>query len=333
MHVLIIGGTRFVGYQLAWRLVEEGHRVTTLNRGTRPGRFAGRVEELIADRTTADFARVLVGRRFDAAVDFAAYKGAETRSVVESLGGGRVDHYILISTGQVYLVRNACPRPARETDDEGPLMPRPVDSVDLNEWIYGIEKRDAENVLVEAWSTQSFPSTRLRLPMVNGELDHFRRVESYLWRIGDGGPVILPDGGGHQTRHVYSGSVVAAIVAMLGNPATFGQVYNLAQDETPTLAELVTMLAELLGFSPRLAPISSSLLELVGLDHLAISPFSGRWMSFLDPSKAKTELGFQHEPLRDYLRKVVTAYQEARPIHPPANYACRAAEIALGDEI
>ena len=79
--------------------------------------------------------------------------------------------------------------------------------------------------------------------MVSGERDHFRRIERYLWRMLDGGPLLLPGGGEHLTRHVYSGSVVRAILALLGHAATFGQAYNLAQDETPTLRELLTALA------------------------------------------------------------------------------------------
>ena len=39
MHVLIIGGTRFVGYGLVWRLLARGDRVTVLNRGTMPDPF------------------------------------------------------------------------------------------------------------------------------------------------------------------------------------------------------------------------------------------------------------------------------------------------------
>jgi hypothetical protein len=44
---------------------------------------------------------------------------------------------------------------------------------------------------------------------------------------------------------VYSGDVVTMIGALLYNEATFGQVYNVSRDETPTLAALITLLAEL----------------------------------------------------------------------------------------
>ena len=38
-------------------------------------------------------------------------------------------------------------------------------------------------------------------------------------------------------------------------------------------------------------------------------------MSFLDPARAKAELGFRHEPLGSYLDKIVTSFLA----HPPAD--------------
>jgi nucleoside-diphosphate-sugar epimerase len=326
MHVLVVGGNRFVGYQLVWRLLASGHRVTVFNRGSRDDGFGDRVERLIGDRTTQDFGRLLAGRRFDAAVDFAAFTGADARSVVSVLGEGQVGHYVFISTGQVYLVRKKCPWPAREVDYEGPLMAAPAPRADRENWIYGVQKRDAEDVLAAA---TGFPATRLRVPMVNGERDYFRRVEGYLWRMLDGGPVLVPDGGTAPMRHVYGGDVVRAIVGLLGNPATFGQAFNLSQDEAPTLVELLTLLAELLGAPPRLVPIRAPALLAAGLDPVAVSPFSDPWMSQLDASRAKTELGFRPEPLRGYLDKIVTCFLDHPPAVPPEGYARRDAERRL----
>jgi nucleoside-diphosphate-sugar epimerase len=329
----VVGGTRFVGYQLTWRLLAAGCQVTLFNRGQRGDPFLARVERLRGDRTTGDFARLLAGREFDAAVDFTAYRAEHTRQAVDVLGGGRVGHYVMISTGQVYLVRDSCPRPAQESDYDGPTIPAPPDSEEWKEWDYGMGKRGAEDVLAEAWAGSRFPATRLRIPMVNGERDHFRRLEGYLWRLLDGGPLLLPDGGEKPTRHVYGGAVAREILRLLGNPATFGRAYNLAQDETPTLAELVGTTAEVLGAPARIVAISSGRLREAGLDPLDVSPFSGRWMSFLDPSRAKEELGFRHEPLRHYLDKIVTAFLTHPPLEPPASYRGRAEELALASMI
>jgi nucleoside-diphosphate-sugar epimerase len=261
-------------------------------------------------------------------VDFAAYDGPDGRRAAEVLGG-RVSHYVVISTGQVYLVREGCPRPARESDYGGPLMPEPTTAFDKGQWEYGVKKRALEAALAEAWATSRFPVTRLRIPMVSGERDHFRRLERYLWRMLDGGPVLLPDGGDRMTRHVYSGSVVKAILALLGRSETFGQAYNLAQDETPTLRELLTLVAERLSAPARLVDVPAERVRAAGLDPLLLSPFSGQWMSFLDPARAKTELGFHHEPLGSYLDKIVTSFLAHPPVEPPPGYDSRSRELEL----
>jgi nucleoside-diphosphate-sugar epimerase len=332
VKVLVVGGTRFLGHELAWRLLFAGHSVTLFNRGREPDSFGGRVERVRGDRTTSDFDHLLHGRTFDAAVDFAAYTADDARRVVSTFAGA-VGHYVVISSGQVYLVRKDAPRPAKEEDYDGPLLPRPDDPADRREWDYGAGKRAIEDVLAEAWDKGRFPATRLRLPMVNGERDHNRRLEGYLWRILDGGPVLVPDGGERPLRHVYAGSAVKATLGLLGDERTFGRAYNLAQDETPTLVELLTEVAALLGAPARLQPAPASTLVDAGLEPARISPFSGRWMSFLDPSRAKAELGFRHEPLGSYLGKIVAAFLARPPRDTPPGYAERANERALASRL
>lgn len=328
MKALVIGGNRFMGHELALRLVAAGHGVTLFNRGTLPDGLADRVERLHGDRTGPDFERLLAGRRFDAAIDFAAFDADDGRRVAAVLGGN-VGHYLAISTGQVYLVREGCPRPARETDYAGPLMEAPADSFDRGQWDYGVKKRGLEDELARAFEERGFPATRLRIPMVSGERDHFRRIERYLWRLMDGGPLLLPGGGDHRTRHVYSGSVVQAILGLLGKPASFGRAYNLAQDETPTLRELLTALAAALGAEPRFVDVSHEAVRAAGLDPVVMSPFSGRWMSFIDPALANAEIGFRHEALRSYLGKIVTCFLAHPAPEPPPGYEHRARERQL----
>ena len=328
MKTLLIGGNRFLGHELALRLVAAGHAVTLFNRGTLADALGQRVERLRGDRTSGDFERLLAGRRFDAVVDFAAFDGSDGRRAAEVLQG-RVGHYIVISTGQVYLVREGCPRPARESDYDGPLTPKPRDAFDRGQWDYGVKKRALEDELALAWQSRRFPVTRLRIPMVNGERDHFRRVERYLWRLLDGGPILLPGGGARATRHVYSGAVVKAILGLLGREASFGRAYNLAQDETPTLRELLGTLAALVGAAPHFVDVSPDAVRATGLDPLVLSPFSGEWMSFIDPSLARAELGFRHEPLAAYLDKIVTSFLAHPPADPPPGYDRREAERRL----
>jgi hypothetical protein len=66
-----------------------------------------------------------------------------------------------------------------------------------------------------------------------------------------------------------------------------------------------------------------------GLDPVAASPFSTRWKSFLDPARAKRELGFTHPPLRDYLGRTLAWMLAEWREDPPAGYVQRAGEIAF----
>jgi nucleoside-diphosphate-sugar epimerase len=332
-RILIIGGNRFVGYQLVWRLVAAGEQVTTLNRGNISDPFTNRIERLHADRTSPAFANALRGRNFDAVVDFAAFNAADTQGVVEVLKD-RVGHYVFISSGAVYMVREGaqipCSDPLPETAYAGDVSIAPTTPEDLPSWRYGTGKRAAEDVMAAAWKEHRFPATCLRLPTVNGVGDPERRIESYLWRILDGGPVLLPGGGNNKTRHVYSGDVVKAIVNLLGRQSTFGDAFNLSQDEQPTLRELVWMLTEIVGAPNRSQSVARSTLERAGLSSRTVSPFSGRWASCLDPTRAKEELGFRHEPLMQYLDKIVAAFLSHPPVVPPDDYVGRTNEVELG---
>ncbi|BDG01683.1 NAD-dependent epimerase/dehydratase family protein [Anaeromyxobacter oryzae] len=327
MHALVIGGNRFVGRLLGWRLLAGGHEVTLLNRGRLPDPFGARVERLVGDRTTGDLERLLRKRRFDAVVDLAAYTGADGRAIADLLRD-RAGHLVMVSTGQVYLVREGCPRPAREEDYDGPVMGRPADPVDLEDWEYGIGKRACEDALAAA-ALDGFPATRVRIPMVNGELDYFRRMEGYLWRLLDGGPVLVPDGGAHQLRHVYGGEVARFLCEILGREETFGRAYNFAQQETPTLLELLERLRALLGSRAELRPIAAARLAEARLPVLDVSPFSGRWMSFLDPGRAERELGLVHAPLERGLASIVASFLAHPPADRPPGYARRDAELRL----
>ncbi len=303
--------------------------MTLFNRGTLADPFGDRVERLRGDRTTDAFDRALSGRSFDAAVDFAAFVAVDVERAVRVLQG-RVGHYVFISTGQVYLVREPRPSPAGEADYDGPLMPEPPPGhADHGDWAYGVGKRAGEDVLVAAFARAGFPSTRLRVPIINGERDHTRRLEGYLWRLLDGGPLLVPDGGTHRLRHVYARDVARTIASLLGERRTLGQAYNLCQEETPTLAEVLEMLAGLVGAPLRLRPASRAAIEAAGLDPLRVSPFSGRWMSFLDPGRARTELGFVPTPLPAYLGSIVASFLAHPPPAPPDAYAARPRELAL----
>lgn len=329
MNILLIGGTRNVGHHLAVGLTDRGHRVTTLNRGQTPDDLGARVERLHGDRTDpAELRGAIAGRSFDAAIDTIAMRASDTRDAVEVLSG-RVGHYIHFSTGQVYLVRAGCPVPARESDYDGPLVPSPPEtSWEFPEWRYGIEKRQCEVVLEGAWADARFPATRLRLPMIHGERDHYGRIHGTVLRLMDGGPLLVPEEPGPPLKHVYQADVVEAVVRIVETGAGKGRAFNVAQDEAWTFAQFLNRLAELLAVEPQVVRRPRDELVRAGL-FPACSPLSSPWMSVLDNSRAKEELGFTFRGFNRYLPELVDRYRAADLAPPDGYISQRARERAL----
>src|SRR5450755_4633779 len=233
MRSLIIGGTRNLGPSIVQALLQEGHEVAVFNRGQTRDDLPEEVKRLRGDRTDPkQLKRVLSGREFDLVVDTTLYTGAEAEAAVEVFAN-RAGRYIFLSTGQVYLVRIGVERPFKEEDYPGPLMAEPPKSnvSEYQNWLYGFDKRAAEDVFARAWTERKFPFTSLRLPMVNSERDHYDRIYGYFLRIQDGGPVLIPEGEGLPLRHVYGEDVAQAIVRLAASDLGNGCAYNIAQDE------------------------------------------------------------------------------------------------------
>lgn len=328
MKILIIGGTRNIGYLLAQHFYEVGHHVTVLNRGVSQDDLPADIARLRCDRTDrSQLKRALNSREFDMVVDMVLFRESEAEPITDLLRN-RVGHYVFISTGQVYLIRKGITRPFKEEDYEGELEPRPEpNTYDYEEWLYGYEKRTAEDALAQAYRRDGFPYTALRLPMVNGERDTFKRLYGYILRIKDGGPILIPDEPNYPVRNVYSGDVVHAISQILSTGNGKGRAYNISQDETIPLVELLNMLGEFLGREPRIQLAKRSLLRANGLLP-DCSPFSDKWMSELDNSRSKAELGMTYTPLEEYLSRIVQHYAE-HPPEKPSSYRRRRSEKNL----
>jgi nucleoside-diphosphate-sugar epimerase len=329
MRVLIIGGTRNLGPAIVQALLQDGHKVTVFNRGLTPDDLSAEVTRIRGDRTAPGaLASALSNRSFDLVVDTVLYAGPEALATIACFSG-QVGRYIFLSTGQVYLVRTGLERPFREEDYPGPVMPRPseVEASDVRNWLYGVEKRDAEDAMADAWRESRFPFTSLRLPMVNSERDSYNRIYGYWLRLQDGGPILVPEDQRLMLRHVYGGDVVQAVMRLASDDRGEGQAYNIGQDEVLSLEEFLRMLADYAQRPLKLVSIPRADLDRANLLPYC-SPFSDPWMSALDNSRSKRELGMAYTSLEKYLKELVAFFQFS-PRRTISGYACRPAELAM----
>lgn len=321
-----------MGYEFVLRLLEEGHQVTVLNRGVTPHDLPDAVHVLRADRTNPQqMQRTLLAKSFDAVVDFVMHQKAEAEMIVRLLQD-QTDHYVFISTGQVYLVREGIERPYIEEEYAGRVQPPPKPNTFAHtEWLYGIHKRECEDTFREAYEDHGFPYTTLRLPMVNSKRDPFKRLYHYYLRLKDGGALLIPETPNYPLRHVYAGDVVTALMTVLHTPESIGRAYNISQDETLSIDEFLQLLAGIIGTEADIVRAKRSLLEADGFLP-DCSPFSERWMSELDNERSKEELAMRYTPLEEYLSELVAYYREHKP-SKPVGYNRRNAERKLAEEL
>ena len=331
MEILIIGGTRNIGHLLTLELLRQGYQVTVFNRGKTLNELPVAIRRLHGDRSDPkSIAEALAGKSFDAVVDMALYNATDAKTISKLLEE-RVGQYLFISTGQVYLVRKDSPRPFRENVYENPTLEAPPRGTrDFEEWLYGVEKSQAEDVLMDAYKRRGFPLTTLRLPMVNSERDHFHRVYNYLLGLQDGGPILLPTGDHLRLRHIYGEDVVQAIIKVIEGGLGKGKAYNISQEETLPIEGFLRLLAGIAGCELKLAYLTRKVLK----EHSLFpdcSPFSDPWMSELDNERSKLELGMHYTAVSVYLQKMVSYYQShSLPI--PVEYQRRKEELRLANQ-
>jgi 2'-hydroxyisoflavone reductase len=191
MHLLVLGGTRFVGWSVVTAAVGRGWDVTTFNRGVSGADAAG-VRALRGDRTRmADLARLVDAGPWDAVVDTSGYVPRETLTVCESLEP-LVDRYVFMSTVSVYRGWPVEPLSVGSEvlfcpADAGPEYGEDVEDGPTR---YGYQKSGCELAVTQTFGAGR--STILRPGVVLGPREYVGRLPWWLRRVALGGRVLAP---------------------------------------------------------------------------------------------------------------------------------------------
>ncbi len=243
MRVLVLGGTEFISLHLVRALLRDGHEVAALNRGRRPARLPAGVRTLVGDRTDhRALARVLAGEHLDGLVDvtYAPTTGADVDATLDALEG-RVGHVIFVSTGRVY--DHARPIPFDET------TPRTL------YWgEYARNKIEGEDTLLRRYRERGLPVTIVRPTHVLGPLNTRNNETFFFDRLVRGRPVLVPGHGGWLRQFGHVEDLADAMAVMLGNPAAYGQGYNVTGEESVTQGGFVEVIADVIKRPLTLVP-------------------------------------------------------------------------------
>lgn len=329
MDILIIGGTRFFGYQTTLALHDDGHDVAIFTRGRRRPELPDGIEHLIGDRENdEDLERAAAHRSWDVVWDNMSRTAEHARPAVR-IFRDRCDLFIHTSTLAVYSVCEGIYSPYREEDFARgrPLEERrgryPYD--------YGLGRRDGEEVLQEAHAEFGFPYVAVRLPMIFGPRDYSLRAWAYWRRLVEGGPLILPDSGAEMHRMIYSHDCAQAIRRLIEHRRSVrGRAYNFGGREIVSLRRFVELSAEILARDEvEIVDIPSRALEDAGLDPEDVSPF-GTWANHIQSiERARSELGFEPTPLEEWLPPTLEWHLEERRDAEPPGWEARSEELEL----
>ena len=287
MRVVVIGGTGHIGTYLVPGLVEAGHEVAVVSRGSRrPYREDPRwkdVEMVVCDREAAEadgrFGATVAALRPEGVVDLTCFTPTQAKQLVDALDGQHV-----VQTGSVWSYG---PSEVVPTGEDAPKRPYGE---------YGVGKLAVEEYLME--------QTRVRASVVHpghisgpgwmpigpaGNLD-----PAVLDRLRADGSCLLPDRGLETVQHVHAEDVADLHRACLEHPeSAVGESFNSVCTQALTLRGFAELVARHFGHEPRLefAPWAE-LAEKAGpeaagatLEHIGRSPH-------FSMDKARDLLGF-----------------------------------------
>lgn len=187
MDLLVLGGTAWLGREIAKEAIARGHAVTSLARGT-AGASADGARLVIADRDRPDAYDRVVGQRWDAVVDVARQPGHVRRAVraLEPVAA----RYLFVSSGNVY----ASQREVGQDEDAALLAPLQADAMDSMEQ-YGEAKVACEQAVLGGFGTENGLVSRAGL--IGGPGDWSGRSGYWPWRLAHpshpSGTVLVPD--------------------------------------------------------------------------------------------------------------------------------------------
>ncbi len=191
--------------------------------------------------------------------------------------------------------------------------------------VYGNEKRGRGVLCVRPGNAGL--SLYLAAPaMVNIERAIIFTALSLHLRLKDGGPILVPSTPNYPLRHVYADDVVSAVIRLIETGQSKGAAYNISQDETVPLDEFLALVGDILGVPANVVRVRRDVLEANGFLP-DCSPFSDRWMSELDNTRGKAELGITYTRCAPISKR--SSLITTKPAANSASYRRRRAEGLL----
>jgi UDP-glucose 4-epimerase len=305
MRTIVLGGTGFVGAAVVEDLHAHGHDVLVVHRGQREPSTFPNVEHLRVDRRNLlEHRKEVEAFRPDAVVDCFGMSRGDTEPVVAALP--RNLRLVVLSSQDVYRAyasfQAGIETDAVPIDESAPVRSERFPYRGKYPGFDDYEKLDVEELY------RSRGGIALRLPMVYGERDQYRREEFILSRVRAGRSHIPFGPGTLLWSRGYVRDVASGVRLALSSSAP-GEVFNLCEANTWSLR----------SWAAKILDAAGSRAELVDVPEPALPPDlmltkSPRQQLLFDARKARDVLGWRASDPNEALRRSVRWHLE----NPPA---------------
>lgn len=331
MHILLIGGTGFLGPFVVQQLVDLGHTVTIYHTGEHETDLPPSVRHVHhpgAKHPTSHIPAELKDPAPDVVIMLHP-NGQEDAELVMREFHGIAKRVVAICSIDVYRAYSRAngidpgpPDPTPLTEDS-PLRDNlyPYRSSELRASDNPLKAMDTyDKILVERaiFSDPDLPGTSLRLPMIYGPGDRQHRFYEFIKPMDDARPAIPLDEGLANWRapRGYVENVAWAITLAATDDRAANRVYNVAELESHSIANLIARLAAATGWQGKVVIVPKGKIDM---------PFftDQQWDTSSD--RIRQELGYTEiVPLDEALERAI-AWERANPPdptrQPPPDYA------------
>ena len=256
MRLVIIGGTGHIGTFLVPRLVDAGHEVIVLSRGTRepylPHPAWNAVEQIEIDREAEDragtFGPRIAAIDADAVVDLICFTPESAQQLVDAL---KPRQTLLLHCGTMWV--HGTP------EDQGAGRQAVTENMPRHPFgDYGIKKAAIEKLLLEAARRGDARATVLHPGHLVGPGWNPVNPAGHLnpdvfTRIAHGDVLVLPNEGTETVHHVHADDVAQAFELALAQPAkAVGESFHVVSPAPMRLRDYAEAMYEHFGQRPRL---------------------------------------------------------------------------------
>lgn len=301
MKLLVIGGSYFYGRVFVMQAAGE-HEITVVNRGTYSMAGLG-VKEIKGDRRDENLWKT-VREDYDVIIDFCAYEKGDIAKVLENMAG-KAGQYIFISTVDVYERGWQAGKTAgmgEETPFETRLLPG-----EAGQYIAG--KVALEREVREECRKRNMPCTVLRPAILYGPFNYAPREPLYIQMMVQNHvlPHVKETEGSFQMIYVKDAAV--AVMKCLLNEKTYGQAYNLCQDEIVTYDSFYEALKEAAVGQDEFSELPVTADEAAAMGIPLPFPVTAEESEICSNEKSRRELGMEYLSFSEGMARTYRAFR------------------------